>query len=216
MKQKFAIIGIGRFGLAVATELLEKGMDVLAIDKEDQQLRPLSDSRADLVVCEDNSKDSLEGAGVAECDVAIIGIGKDIESSILAALNCKELGVGKIICKAISDDHAKILSMLGAEVVYPEVEVGRRLALTLSSRTAEEVLPLSEDFSIIQIKVPVEMSGKTIVEVNFRKRYGVNVIAIIIEGKAHGTIGPETILNEGDILVIAGSNTALDNLQKNI
>ena len=212
----YGIIGLGRFGLAVAEELIKLGKNVIALDKDQSRLRSLQDTSADAYVIEEVSKEAFIDAGLEDADVIIIGIGKDIESNILAALNAKEMGAERVIAKATSEDHAKILEKIGAEVIFPEVDIGNRLAKRLSSALAEDILPLSEDFSIIQIKVPESLTGKTIVEVNLRKKYGVNVIATIIDGKANGVIEPETMLSSDMALVISGSNKGLDAMQRDL
>ena len=132
--QVFGVIGTGRFGLAVAEELLSRGKYVIALDQDQQRLKPLYETDAEVFVVNDISKESLMDAGLQEADTVIVGIGKDVESSILAALNALELGVKHVICKVISEDHAKILKKLGADVVFPETEIGRRTAIRLSER----------------------------------------------------------------------------------
>ena len=172
--QVFGIIGTGRFGLAVAEELLDRGKYVIAIDQDSQRLKPLYETDAEVFVVNDISKESLMDAGIQDADTVIVGIGKDVESSILAALNSLELGVKTVICKVISDDHAKILKKIGADVIFPEIEIGRRTAIKLCERLAEDVLPLSEEFSIIQIRTPKELDGEMVKDIKIRERFGIN------------------------------------------
>lgn len=185
----FGIIGVGRFGLAVAEELLERGKSVIAIDKDLQRLRPLQETDADVFVVNDMSMESLEETGIKDADVVVVGIGKDVENSILAALNALELGVKRVICKVISDDHAKILRKIGAEVIFPEIEIGRRTAIKLCERLAEDILPLSDEFSIIQIRTPEALDSRSIKEIKLREKYGISLIAVIQDGKANGSVG---------------------------
>ena len=117
--------------MAVAEELLRRGRSVIAIDKDPVRLRKLSDTSAEIFVVNDMTQESLMETGIQEADTVIIGIGKDIENSILAALNVQELGVKRVICKVITDDHAKILKKLGMEVIFPEIEIGTRTAIRL-------------------------------------------------------------------------------------
>lgn len=214
--QVFGIIGTGRFGLAVAEELLERGKYVIAIDQDAQRLKPLYETDAEIFVVNDISRESLMDAGIQDADTVIVGIGKDVESSILAALNSLELGVKQVICKVISDDHAKILRKIGADVVFPEIEIGKRTAIRLCERLAEDILPLSEEFSIIQIRTPKELDGKTVKEIRIRERFGISLIATVKDGKASGSVGPDTVLKEDELMVLSGSNKDLAKFQNSI
>ena len=209
----YAVVGVGRFGLAVAQTLLELGKDVIAIDINPQRLRPLEDTPADVYVVEEVSQEAFIDAGLGSCRCIIIGVGKDIEASILAALNAKELGAERVICKVINADHAKILKKIGVEVIFPELDTGRRLAMRLSSNVTEDIFTLSSDFSIIQVKVPACYEGKTVVEADFRKKYGLNIIASVVDGKVDGQIGPQTVIKGGQFLVVAGRNDGLEKMQ---
>ncbi len=214
--QVFGVIGTGRFGLSVAQELLARGKYVIAIDQDQQRLKPLYETDAEVFVISDISRESLMETGIQEADTVIVGIGKDVESSILAALNAIELGVKHVICKVISDDHAKILKKLGAEVVFPEIEIGRRTAIRLCEKLAEDILPLSEEFSIIQIRTPQDLDGKTVKDERIRERYGITLIAVVKDGRANGSIGPDTVLHADEIMVLSGSNKSLDKFQNSI
>ena len=211
--QVFGIIGTGRFGLAVAEELLDRGKYVIAIDQDSQRLKPLYETDAEVFVVNDISKESLMDAGIQDADTVIVGIGKDVESSILAALNSLELGVKTVICKVISDDHAKILKKIGADVIFPEIEIGRRTAIKLCERLAEDILPLSDEFSIIQIRTPEALDSRSIKEIKLREKYGISLIAVIQDGKANGSVGPDTILHKEEQMVLSGTNNALRKFQ---
>ncbi len=214
--QVFGVIGTGRFGLAVAEELLARGKYVIAIDQDQQRLKPLYETDAEVFVISDISSESLQDAGIQDADTVIVGIGKDVESSILAALNSLELGVKHVICKVISDDHAKILRKIGADVVFPEIEIGRRTAVRLCEKLAEDILPLSEEFSIIQIRTPKELDGKSVKDIKIRERFGITLIAVVKDGKANGSVGPDTILHEDELMVLSGANKDLSKFQNSI
>ena len=209
----FGIIGIGRFGLAVAEELIERGKSVIAIDKDPQRLRALQETDADVFVVNDMSMESLAETGLQDADTVIVGIGKDVENSILAALNTLELGVKRVICKVISDDHANILKKIGAEVIFPEIEIGKRTAIKLCERLAEDILPLSDEFSIIQIRTPESLDSMSIKDIRLREKYGISLIAVIKDGKANGSVGPDTVLHKEEQMVLSGSNGALRKFQ---
>lgn len=210
----YAVVGVGRFGLAVAQTLLSLGKDVIAIDINPQRLKPLEDTSADVFVVDEISLEAFEQAGLGDCRCVIIGVGKDIEASILAALNAKELGAERVICKVINPDHAKILRKIGVEVIFPELDTGRRLAMRLSSNVTEDIFTLTKDFSIIQVKIPSYYNDKTVIDLDFRRKYGVNIIAIVRDGKVDGQIGPQTMIKGGDYLVVAGKNSGLDDMQE--
>ena len=209
----FGIIGTGRFGMAVAEELLARGKDVIAIDKDPVMLRRLTNTAAEIFVINDMSMEALMETGIQEADTVIIGIGKDIENSILATLNVIELGVKKVIAKVITVDHAKILNKLGAEVVFPELEIGKRTAIRLCESLAEDILPLSDEFSILQMKTPEALDGRSVGEIGIRSKDGMSLIAAVKDGKANGNIGPDTILSKDETIVLSGSNKALDRFQ---
>lgn len=210
----YAVVGVGRFGLAVAQTLLSLGKDVIAIDINPQRLKPLEDTSADVFVVDEISLEAFEQAGLGDCRCVIIGVGKDIEASILAALNAKELGAERVICKVINPDHAKILRKIGVEVIFPELDTGRRLAMRLSSNVTEDIFTLTKDFSIIQVKIPSYYNDKTVIDLDFRRKYGVNIIAIVRDGRVDGQIGPQTMIKGGDYLVVAGKNSGLDDMQE--
>ncbi len=213
-RKNFAVIGIGSFGLAVAKALIDKGKSVIAIDKDPDRLRELEESNASLYLVKDITKKALNETGIKDIDVAIIGIGTNIEASILSTIYCQEIGVGRVIAKAISEDHANILERLGAEVVYPEVDEGTRLAMTLASKFAENILPLSDEFMILEMIVPEGIANKTILELDTRRRFGVNIIAISRNGKTSANLTPETRIEKGDDIFLCGSNESLEKLQK--
>ena len=211
----YGVVGVGRFGLAVAQTLLELGKDVIALDINPQRLRPLENTAADVLVIEEISMEAFEDAGLRGCRCIVIGVGKDIEASILAALNAKELGAERVICKVINKEHAKILEKIGVEVIFPEIEIGRRTAMRLCEALAEDILPLSDEFSILQMKTPDALDDRSVGELGIRGKYGISIIATVKDGKANGNIGPDTVLSKDETLVISGSNRSLDRFQAN-
>lgn len=210
----FGVIGIGRFGLTLATELVKAGKEVIALDIDGAKLQPLKEMVTHLYQVSQVNRETLHEAGIGECTTVVVCIGKDVESNLLATLNAIELGVPRVISKAISDDHGRILEKIGAEVIYPEEEMGVRLAKSLSSKMTLDFLSLCDDFAIIEVEVAPGFDGKTILECDFRKKYGINVIALIHDDKADGNISPATTLRQGDQLVVAGNNDSLEAFQK--
>ena len=206
----YGVIGVGYFGSAVARTLAASGKSVIAIDIDQSKLRDLSAEVSSVYQIDDLSKEALEDAGIGNCATVVIGIGENLEASILATLDCIEIGVPRVISKAGSQEHGKILQKLGAEVIFPENDAGERLAMSLISKANLDMLPISEEFSIISIDLNPNFSGKTIVDLNWRKKYNINVIALIKDGKADATILPDTEIPEGARAVLAGSNQSLE------
>lgn len=202
----YGIIGVGRFGLSLAENLTNNGKIIIAIDKDPAKLTPLKSTVDHLLTLDELTRESLYDAGIAECGTVIVCIGKDIESNILATLNAIELGVPRVFAKAISDDHSRILEKIGASVVNPEVEMGAKLAKTLSAKLTLDVLPIGEDFSIIEIQCNDKFTDKSVIELDLRKKYGVNIVAVVRAGKTKGNILPETVILKDDILVLSGNN----------
>lgn len=213
-KNTFAIIGLGRFGMSLAQTLLEEGKDVIVIDNDMEKLKTLKNTPAVLCCIENISVETLRESGVADCDVVIIGIGGDLEANILAAMDSLELGVKKVLSKANNEEHARILEKIGAEVVFPEVQTAKKLAMKLCNNFVQDIVPFSDDFFIMQFLVPQELDGKTVLEADLRKKYEVNIVAMIIDGKARAIIKPETVLKSGDSLLVSGTSRNIKSLRK--
>ncbi|HOM43507.1 MAG TPA: TrkA family potassium uptake protein, partial [Bacillota bacterium] len=178
MKQ-FVIIGIGRFGGAVAETLSELGHEVLAIDTDEEAIQKISDKVTHAVTADATDESVLKSLGVRNFDVAVVAIGSDIQSSILITLMLKELGVRYVVAKAQNELHARVLMKIGADkIVFPEREMGERVAHNLISSSILDFIELSEDHSIIEYAVPESWKGKALRDINMRARYGVTVVAI--------------------------------------
>ena len=139
-KNTFAIIGLGRFGMSLAQTLLEEDKDVIVIDNDMEKLKALKNTPAVLCCIENISVETLRESGVADCDVVIIGIGGDLEANILAAMDSLELGVKKVLSKANNEEHARILEKIGAEVVFPEVQTAKKLAMKLCNNFVQDIV----------------------------------------------------------------------------
>jgi trk system potassium uptake protein len=207
-KKQFVVIGLGRFGSSVAKTLYTYGNDILAIDSNEAAIQEISDDVTKAIQMDATDENSLKSVGISNFDVAVIAIGSDIQSSIIITLLVKELGVNYIIAKAHNDMHAKILYKIGADrVVLPEKDMGSRVAHNLISSSILDYIELSPDYSIAEIVSPQEWSGKTLLELNLRANYGVNIMAI-----KRGTIvnispSANAQVQSGDILVaIVGIN----------
>ena len=216
MKQ-FAIIGLGNFGYFLATQLYEKGHDVLVIDKNPTPVQDIKDSVSQAVVADATDRKALESLGIKKMDAVIVCTGTVLSDSILIALNLKDMGVSTILAKAISDAHSRILFKLGvSDVFFPERDQAISLSERLHNPNILEYLPFIEGYSIVELAAPKRFVGKTLQELDLRNRYGVQVVAIRELVPDHLNLVPsaDSILKESDIMILIGSNKSLDKLRK--
>ena len=197
-KDTYGIVGLGRFGYALAMELATSGADLVALDRDEEKVRELRDYTENAYVVKSLDKKSLSETGIQNCDVAVVCIGEQMDTSILTTLNLVSLGVPAVIAKATSLEHGEILEKLGAEVVYPERDMAIRLAHRLETSR--------------MLIIPDRSVGKTVLSVNLRKEFGINIIAIENSGILIETIHPDYVFKKGDILFISGSKAGLNRL----
>lgn len=228
MAKKFVVIGLGRFGSAVARALAEKGFEVMVIDKDEDEVSALADLAAQSLVLDATDEKSLKDAGVADVDTAIVSVGQRIDSSILITLLLKELGVKDVIVKAVNSQHGTILKRIGADrVIFPEREVANRLVESFVSPKIFAYIELSPTHSVVELVAPKIFFGKTLKQLALRERYKVNVIAIkrkvaIVtekgtpDFKEEVNIAPaaEDEIAEGDILVLLGRYEDLEKIER--
>ena len=210
----FGIIGLGRFGASLATELVKAGKEVVVLEIDETKLNAVKEFIDHVHPVDHIDREVLLESGISHCGTVIVCIGKDVESNILATLNVIELGVPRVIAKATSLDHGRVLEKIGAEVVFPEIEMGVRLAKSLTSLRTLDFLELDNNFSIAEIHLSDKFNGKTIEELNFRKRHHLNIIAISHDGKTQVTITPDMVLHEEDDIVVIGENDDISQFEK--
>ena len=215
-KNQFAVIGLGRFGSAVCSTLYKSGYEVLAIDQEEKRvISALSDHIASHALQLDSTETSaLREAGILEFDTVIVAVGSFLAESITTTLNLKEGGVPNVIAKASSETHVKLLNKVGADmVVFPEQEMGQQLARQLTRPRLLDQFELDAEHSIVEMIVPDEFDGKTIAELELRRRYGLNLLAIKNEGDKM-EINPlsNRKLYKGTMIVVVGSNQDINRL----
>ena len=209
------MIGCGRFGYSGEKTLYSLGHDVLAIDQDEEKIQSISDQVTHAVEADANDENVLRSLGIRNFDVAVVSIGSDIQSSIMATLICKELGVKYVLCKAKNELQAKVLYKIGADrVVFPERDMGIRVAHNLVSQNVLEYIELDPHYSIAEIVTPSKWIGKTIGELDLRANYGINVMAV-----KHGmeiNISPDALdtLKPGDILVVIGKNEQINKVEE--
>ena len=213
-KKTYAVFGLGRYGTAVAKELVENGMEVIAVDSDQ---RIVNDAAAYLPVCkcaDVTDAEVISRLGIGNIDTVIICMANNLEASVMAITLCKEVGVKTVIAKCANEMHQKILLRVGADqVVFPENESGIRLAKNLLSSSFIDMLSLSRDVSIVEIDVKEEWCGKDLIELNFRKKYGFNIVAIKQGDKVNVDINPEQKLDMETTLIVIANTTKLGKLK---
>lgn len=212
----YVVLGLGRFGTAVALKLQELGNEVLVVDANAEQIQRLSNRVTYAVVGDARDEEVLRSLGVRNYDCAIVAIGSDLAASILITLILKELGVPQVVCKAHDEIQKRALEKVGADrVVIPEREMAVKLAQSLASSSVLDYIELSNQCGISEVKVPAVWVDKTLRELNVRAKYGVNVIAMRgADQSVTVSPGPDYQLTASDVLVILGSNDDLNRVQK--
>lgn len=212
---RFAVIGLGSFGSYLAKTLYEKGHEVLVIDKDKDKVEEAKDFSSQAVWMDSADKESLQALGVQDMDVVVVSLGPEMEPSILTVLYLHELGVNRILAKALSPDHGKILEAIGAtEVIYPERDMATRLAQRLSSRNVLEYLPLAENISIQEIVPPEAFIGKKLRDLDLTNRYRVQVIAVrqLVPDRLIFIPGADFVIKDSDVLVVMGEEENIADL----
>lgn len=215
MKKTYVVIGLGKFGSAIAAQLYDLGNEVLAIDDSPELVARVEPHVTCAVVGDARDEEVLRSLGVGNYDCAIVGIGSDLATSVIVTLNLKELKVGKILCKATDEVQKRALEKVGADrVVIPEREMGIKLAQALSSSSVLDFIELSKDYGIAETTMPQAWVGQTLRGLNVRAKYGVNIIAIKENGKFNVSPAPDEALKEETILVVLGRADQLSRLGK--
>lgn len=213
-KKQFIVVGLGRFGTSVAETLYGLGNDVLAVDSDEEIVQNISERVTHAVQLDANDENSLRALGIGNFDVAIISIGSDIQASILATLLVKDMGVKHIIAKANDALHAKVLYKIGANrVIFPERDMGVRVAHNLCSSSILDYIELSPDFSIAEIASPKEWENRNLKELNLRATYGINVVAIKRSNEIDVSPSPDEVIQPGDIIVAIGGTQELNSIE---
>jgi trk system potassium uptake protein len=213
-KKQFIVIGLGRFGTSVAETLYALGNDVLAVDIDEEAVQNIAERVTHAVQVDANDEVSLRALGIGNFDVAIISIGSDIQANILSTLLVKEMNVKHIITKANNALHAKVLYKIGANrVIFPERDMGIRVAHNLCSSNILDYIELSPDFSIAEIVTPKEWEGHSLKDLDLRVRYSVNVVAIKRDDNIEVSPAADEVIQEGDIIVAIGGTAELNGIE---
>ncbi|MBU3820173.1 MAG: TrkA family potassium uptake protein [Candidatus Faecalibacterium intestinavium] len=208
----YGIVGLGRFGYALAVELAASGAELVVLDQDEEKVREMRDLTENAYVVKNLDKKTLSETGIQNCDVAVVCIGEKMDASILTTLHLVSLGIPTVVAKATSEEHGEILEKLGAQVVYPEHDMAIRLAHRLEAGHMLDFVQLSEQVNISKLAVPEKMIGKTVLAVNLRGRFGLNIIAVENGGSVTENISPDLEFRAGDILFLSGAKSGLNRL----
>lgn len=213
MKKQFAVLGLGSFGTSVAVTLQRLGCDVVAVDYDMERIDDIADKVTYAMQGDIGDENLLRSLGTKNFDGIVVASSENLEGSILATLEAKEMGIPYILCKAHDERHAQVLRKVGADaVVFPEEEMGRKIAKNLLSANLADWIELSSDYSIVETAVPVRWIGKTLKELDVRRTHEINVVGIKRENLVEITPDPDVPLEEGMILMLIGSNEALEKI----
>jgi trk system potassium uptake protein TrkA len=214
-KKTYAVFGLGRYGFAVARELCDNGMDVIAVDNNEDVV---ANAALYLPVCkcaDVTDPDVIEQLGIKNVDVVIVAMAENLEAGVLAVTLCKEAGVPRVIVKCANEMHRKIMKRVGAdEAVIPELEAGVRMATNLLSAEFIDMISLSKDISVVELDVRSEWAGKSLIELDLRKNYDINVVAIRSGDEVAVRIDPRSPLTEEQKLIVIAHTASLNQLNK--
>lgn len=217
-KKKFCVIGLGNFGFHVVAALYAGGHEVIAIDTDKERVQAIKDICSYAILGDAASKDFLNSQGIAEMDAVVVSTGDRSHLSTLITLFLKELKVPRILVKAISEDHGRILKRVGAtEVIFPEKDMAKRIAHNLVSPNVLEFIPLAEEYSLSESEPPKHFIGKTLVELDLRKEFHVTVIAIkdILTDQFLPAPPPDYLIKDSDLLILIGKTEDVDRALRN-
>jgi trk system potassium uptake protein TrkA len=212
----YAVIGVGNFGYFLCKAFAAAGHDVLAVDASEEAIQRVMDVASKAVIADASDRSALEALGLEEFDVVLVSLGEHIDASVLTTLYLKEIGVEKIVVKAISVDHGKVLERVGAdEVVFPERDMAERVVYRLVNADVLDFIAIGSEYSLMEWAPHQSMVGKTLAELDFRKKYNVQIIlvrSVIPEGV---TVAPDGsfVVKDSDVLVILGHNEDLDRIR---
>lgn len=213
MKKTYAVLGLGKFGGAIARELSEMGCDVIAVDINENLVKEFQNQVSYAVVADVTDIDAMRELGISEVDAIFISIADELESSIMAALVAKELGVSNIIAKAASKLHGKLLNKIGVNrVVYPEKEMGIRLAKNIVAGNFLDMIDLSSEYTIVELTVPKNWVGRSLLDINVRRKYGINIVALKIDDDIKIDVSPDYVFRDSDVVIVVGKMKTIGDL----
>lgn len=215
-KKQFAVLGLGRFGAGLAEELFKLGHEVMVVDKSEEKINNISAKVTHAIQGDITSEDVLKSLGFTNFDEVIVASSQNIQSSLMACLLLKEQGVKKLVAKAGTELHGKVLAKIGVDmVVFPERDMATKLAQSMTSASIVDFIELSEEFNIAELGVPDAVIGFTLQKANIREKYGLNVLAIITSEGTNLTPKASDVLKKGDKIVVIGSKESISTFGAN-
>jgi len=215
MKKQVLVVGLGRFGTSLAKTLSMLGCQVMAIDSRQENVEALADNVTQALQMDASDEQAFKQIGAGNFDVAVVATGGDQNASVIVTLMCKEVGIPLVVAKANSELHAKILYKIGADkVVFPERDMGVRVARTLFSQSVLDLIELTDDYSIIEIRAPKSWVGKSLIDLDLRSRFNLNVVAIKTKEDVFTVPGGADVFQEGDVVVLIGNTRSIERVEK--
>jgi trk system potassium uptake protein TrkA len=217
VKKQFAVIGLGRFGGSICRTFAKEGMEVMGIDISEDRVNDFSTIASHAVVGDTTDEKVLKSLGIRNFDHVIVAIGDDIQASILTTIILKELGVSHVTVKAQNDYHEKVLLKIGADmVVHPERDMGRRIATKMISNSVLDYLELSDEHSIVEIVASKKIDGHSILQLDIRAKYGINIVAIKRQQEIIVSPQASQIIFEDDLLIVIGADADINRFEKKV
>ncbi|MEO3946894.1 TrkA family potassium uptake protein [Gorillibacterium sp. CAU 1737] len=215
-KNQFAVIGLGRFGASLARELYQLGYEVLGVDRDEERVSEMSPYLTHAVVAEAIDEEVLRSLGLRNFDCGVVAIGSDVQASIMTAILLKDIGVKMVVAKAVSKIHGKVLEKIGVDrVVFPERDMGIRVAHQLGSPNLLDYIELSSEYTIAELRATARIAGQTLRQLNPRARYGCSVVALFNKsGKVSIAPSADDIVDENDIMVVIGMNDQIESFEE--
>lgn len=215
MKRQYAVLGLGTFGKSIALELESLGCEAIVVEKSMEKVQEIADFVTYAMCADIQDPEVMKSLGARNLDGAVVAIGESFEGSILATILAKEAGIPYVIAKAQNELHETILRKVGADViVHPEKEMGSRIAKSLVSGNFMDWIELSSDYSLVETQIPKSWVGERLIDLKIREKYGINVVGVVENGKMDVTIDPYRILADNSIVILIGSNQALQKFEK--
>ncbi len=215
MRKQYAVFGLGNFGKHLALGLENLGCEVVVVDNSMEKIQEIADKVSYAMCANIEEPEVIKSLGGRNLDGAVIAISENFGASIMATIMAKEIGIPYVLAKAQSSLHATVLEKVGADaVVHPEKEMGHRVARSLMSGNFADWIELSQDYSLVETKIPSEWVGKRLIDLQIREKYGINVVGIVENGAVNVIINPHCVLSENLIVILIGSNEALEKFKK--
>lgn len=213
MKKQYAVFGLGSFGESVAIALQGLGCEVIVVDDDMERIEDIANSVSYAMKADFGDPDVVRSLGTKNLDGVVVAVADNMEASIMATLVCKEIGVPYVISKAKNDLHATVLKKIGADaIIFPEKEMGVRLAKNLMSANFADWIALSPDYSLVETVIPRSWIGKSLQDLDVRRKYGINVVGIKVGEDVEVNPNPEKALEDGMVMILVGANKDLENI----